>query len=68
MFCNSTGQEFDIFCDVLPDNGTTITLNDAHDLCLKKNESEFVNETETIVGSSTEDQEEAIFNRLDLVS
>jgi hypothetical protein len=34
MFCTSTGQEFDINCDVLPDNETSITLKDAEELCL----------------------------------
>ncbi len=39
MFCNSTGLELDIFCDVLPDKGFSITLADAQDLCLKKFET-----------------------------
>ncbi len=41
MFCNSTGQAFDIFCHILPDK-TTITLADAQDLCFKKIETELI--------------------------
>jgi hypothetical protein len=41
MFCNSTGQAFDIFCSVLPyDHGTSITLADARELCQKEYETE----------------------------
>ncbi len=42
MFCNSSGQVFDIFCSVLPDDGTSITLADAQDLCLIKIETELI--------------------------
>ena len=57
MFCNSSGQVFDIFCSVLPDNGTSITLADAQDLCLKKIETELITEEdigETNVEAVTE--------------
>jgi hypothetical protein len=57
IFCNSTGQVFDIFCAVLPDKETSITLADAQDLCLKKIETELIAEEdidETYVEAVTE--------------
>ena len=53
IFCNSTGQEFDIFCSVLPSKTTSITLTQAQDLCRKKFDSE------TVTVSDTESYDEA---------
>jgi hypothetical protein len=48
MFCNSSGQVFDIFCSILPDNGTSITLANAQRLCLKKIETELITEEDIV--------------------